>query len=124
MLTHASGGLPTHLLLLDRIYELLKCVSHELQVLKTGQLAFLNACVDREEARLIDFLRLDQGIHPVLLPRLKRSYHLCLMEQMLLILTEVLCANILNLAQLLIVFFLQTLSIFLHFLRRLHHKGF
>ena len=124
MFTDAPGSLPTHLLLLNCIYELLECVSHELQVLESSELSFLNACVDRKEACLIYFLRLNQSIDPVLLPSLQRPHHLCLMEQMLLILTEVLSANILNLAQLLVVFFLQPLSIFLDLLRRLHHKGF
>ena len=124
MLAAAPGGLLTHLLLLNCIYELLKCVPHELQVFESGELAFLNASVDREEARLIHLLRLDQSIDPVFLPRLQRPNHLSLMEQMLLILTEVLGANVFNLAQLLVVFLLEPLSIFLHFLRSLHHKGF
>ena len=98
MLAAAPGGLLTHLLLLNCIYELLKCVPHELQVFESGKLAFLNASIDREEARLIHLLRLDQSIDPVFLPRLQRPHHLSLMEQMLLILTEVLGANVFNLA--------------------------
>ena len=68
MLAGASGGLSAHLLLLNRINELLKRVSHELQVLESGELSFLNASVYREEARLIHFLWLDQSVDPVLLP--------------------------------------------------------
>ena len=124
MLAGASGGLSAHLLLLNRINELLKRVSHELQVLESGELSFLYASIYREEARLIHFLWLDQSVDPVLLPCLKRLHHFCLVEQVLLILTEVLCADVFDLTQLLVVFFLQALSIFLDLLRRLHHEGF
>ena len=124
MIDGAPRCLATHLLLLNCIYEFLKRVSHELQVFKTSELSFLNAGVDRKEASLIYFLRLYQSVHPVFLPRLQRSDHLSLMEQVFLILTEVLSTYVFNLAQLLVVFLLESLSIFLHLLRGLHDKSF
>lgn len=50
--------------------KLLESVSHELQIFQTHELTFFDSSIDREEARLINFLRLDQSVDPVLLPRL------------------------------------------------------
>lgn len=101
----------SHLLLFNRIDELLEGVSHELQVFEPGELTFFNARVDREESSLVDFLRLDECLDPAFLACLERLDQLSLMQQVFLVLAKVLSAHVLDLAQLLVVLVLEGLSV-------------
>ena len=108
-------------MLLHRVDQLLKRVPHELQVLQPCQLALLDPCIDREQPRLIDLLRLDQRIHPVLLPLLQRLHHLSLVQEVLLVLAEVLGTHILDLSKLLIVNLLEGVAVGLCLRRHFGH---
>ena len=72
---------------------------------------------------MVDFLRLDESVHPVFLSLLECFDHLSLVQQVFLILAEVLRANILDLAQLVVVLFLQGLSMNLRLRCRIVHEG-
>lgn len=111
MTKRSNLSLRGHLVLLNGVDHLLDCVSHELQVLKPLQLTLFDPCVDREESRLVDLLRLDQGFNPAILPLFERLNHFFLVKQMLFVLGEVLCAYVLNLTQLLIILLLEGLSV-------------
>ena len=106
-----SCCLPRHLLLLHSINELLKGVSHELQVLQPRKLTLFNARVDGEETRLVHLLWFYQSIDPVLLPLFKRLDHLRLMQQVFLIFAEILGADVFNLSKFLVILALQSLSV-------------
>ena len=59
------------MLLLKSINQFLSRVSHILKISLTNSFSFLDPCVDREEPSLVDFLRLDQLVDPLLLSLLK-----------------------------------------------------
>ena len=104
--TATARGTACHLLLFDRVYQFFEGVSHELYVLHPCQLTFFDTSVDREKTCLVQLLGLDQGVNPCLLPVFKRLYHLALVQQVLLILAEVLSADIFDFSKLFIVLFL------------------
>jgi len=69
------------MLLFDCVYHLLKRVPYELEVFDSGKFSLFDPCIDREKSGLVNFLRLDQGIHPSFLPRLQRLDHLSLVKE-------------------------------------------
>ena len=98
-------------MLLHGINKLLEGVSDKLEVLQSRELTLLDACVHREEPCLVDLLRLNQSVDPMLLSLLESFDHLSLVKQVFLVLAEVLCTDIFDLAKLLVVNLLECVSV-------------
>jgi hypothetical protein len=92
-------------------YKFLNHVFEELIVIGPCRLRLLDPCIDREEPRLIELLRLNKGSDPVLLPFLKIFNDVLLIHQVFFILTEVLGANIFNFVKLLVILLLEIVSV-------------
>ena len=81
-------------MLFNRENKLLHDVFVELIVVGASRLLFLDPRIDREESGLVELLGFHQGRDPILLSFLKILNDILLIHQMLLVLAEVLCADI------------------------------
>lgn len=81
-------------MLFNRENKLLHDVFVELIVVSASRLLFLDPRIDREEPGLVELLGFHQGCDPILLSLLKIFYDILLIHQVLLVLAEVLCADI------------------------------
>ena len=82
----------------------------ELVIFGSDLFIFIQATVNAKETGLVDFLGLDDGVDPVLLSFLETLDELLLLHQVLLILAEIVGADILNLFHLLVVPLLQAFA--------------
>ena len=98
-----------------------KQVLVELIIFRPQSLMVSHRTVNAENAGLIDFLGLYDRCDPVLLPLLELSTRILRQQQLLLILAEVLGADILNLVQFLVVFHLEGFAMRCRSVRLLQH---
>lgn len=110
-------------MLFNRENKLLHDVFVELIVICASGFLLFDPRINREESGLIELLWLHQSRDPILLSLLKILDDVLLMHQMLLVLAEVLCADIFYLVQLLIVLFLQIVTVLVCFVGGVCHKG-
>ena len=81
-------------MLFNRKNELLHDVFVELIVVSASRLLLLDPRIDREESGLVQLLGFHQSRDPILLSLLKILNDILLIHQVLLVLAEVLCADI------------------------------
>ena len=110
-------------MLFNRENKLLHDVFVELIVVGASRLLLLDPRIDREESGLVELLGFHQGRNPILLSLLKILNDILLIHQVLLVLAEVLCADIFYLVQLLVVLFLQVVSMLICFVSGIGDKG-
>jgi len=97
--------------LLDSIDKLLHGFLQEVDLPHLRMLIFLNSGFDCVQSCLVEFLRFDQHLDPLILLSLQVFHDCLVVDEVPLILREVLSADILNLLQLFIVLFINSIIV-------------